>query len=152
MAEVEEKKPEEYQEKPVESMASTENEQVATAENKSSPVEQPVDVANQAAEPQMPSRGKMVAIAIVVLLLALGAVVAGIVSGRRARLARQEEREQLIMPTPTPTEEEDTLTVSYEQLSDSDEIADIESDLNATSFEGIDAELSDIDSELSAED
>lgn len=103
-------------------------------------------------EPDVPSGRKMALIAIVVMALALGVVIAGIISGRQTRLAKQKERELAVEPTPTPTEKEDMLTASYKEMSETDEIYDIEADLDATSFEEIDAELTDIDKELTAED
>jgi uncharacterized protein HemX len=151
MAEVEETKPEDNPESVAEEVQAN-PEQAGALKEEAAPVEQPADVIAPPSEPPVSSGRKMALIAIVVMVLALGAVVAGIVSGRRARLARQREREVAVEPTPTPAEEEDVLLASYEQISDSDEIADIESDLAGTSFERIDAELTDIDSELSAED
>ena len=140
----EEAKPEEKQEqKPAES-SGTESQ----PQGQESPPAAEKDQAPP--EPQETPRKRMALIAIVVLVLALGAVVAGIISGGRARQTRQTDREEVVVPTPTPVEE-DALTAQYEQTSDSDEIADIEADLQATSFEGIDAELSDIDRELSKE-
>lgn len=107
-----------------------------------------------AAEPPAGGRRKIAIFVIVFLLLALGAVIAGIISGQRTRRAQLEEqgREAAAAPTPTPAEEEDSLTAQYEDQSDSDEIADIESDLQATSFEGIDTELTSIDEEFSAQE
>ena len=140
-------KPEEKEEqKPAES-SGTESQPPAAEKDQATaaPSETPAPPETQEA----PGK-RMALIAIVVLVLALGAVVAGIISGQRARRTTQAEREEVVVPTPTPTEE-DALTAQYEQTSDSDEIADIEADLQATSFEGIDAELSDIDRELSAE-
>lgn len=59
------------------------------------------------------------------------------------------------VPTPTivsklPITEADTATAALEEQSDSDEIADIEKDLNSTSLKDIDKELTDIESELSS--
>lgn len=44
--------------------------------------------------------------------------------------------------------EEDTATNALNEQSDSDEVADIEADLDATDLEGLDAELEQIDQEL----
>lgn len=155
MAEIEGAMPEDKQvEKPEGNPESTKvknkplKEQAGSAVEESAKAEQPVDIGEQ----QAPSRRKMAVVAIVVMTLAIGAIAAGIISGRRARMTKRAESEQAVEPTPTPAEEKDALLVSYERDSDSDEIADIEADLNSTSFKGIDAELSDIDSELSAED
>jgi len=97
---------------------------------------------------------KIAMLVIVFLVLALGAVVAGIISGQRSRQARQREQasEVVAVPTPTPTEEADSLTTQYEQQADSDEIGSIESDLQSTSFNGVDAELTQIDQEFSAQE
>ena len=109
-------------------------------------------------EPQPASVGgggrKIAMLVIVFLVLALGAVVAGIISGQRSRQARQKEQtsEVVTVPTPTPTEEADSLTTQYEQQADSDEIGSIESDLQSTSFNGVDAELTQIDQEFSAQE
>ena len=109
-------------------------------------------------EPQSASVGgggrKIAMLVIVFLVLALGAVVAGIISGQRSRQARQtgQTSEIAAVPTPTPTEEADSLTTQYEQQADSDEIGSIESDLQSTSFNGVDAELTQIDQEFSAQE
>lgn len=105
-------------------------------------------VAEPSPEPPAVGGGKkIIFIALLVLVLGLGAVVAGFMSARRAR----QERETGPAPTQAPVEE-DTLASQYEQQSSSDEVEDINKDLMDTSFEGIDAELADIDKELSAED
>jgi uncharacterized protein HemX len=85
-----------------------------------------------------------------VLVVGIGAITIGFISGRKAREAKRSQREERVAPTPMA--EEDALTDQYEKQSSSDEIADIEADLNATSFEGIDEELTDIDKELSSEE
>jgi len=109
-------------------------------------------------EPQPASAGsggrKIAILVIVFLVLALGAVVAGIISGQRSRQARQEEQasEVAVVPTPTPREEADGLTTQYEQQADSDEIDSIDSDLQSTSFNGVDTELTQIDQEFSAQE
>ena len=54
------------------------------------------------------------------------------------------------IPTPTATEEIDEQTSDLEEQGASDEIEDIEADLEATDLSGIDQELEDIDSELSS--
>lgn len=95
---------------------------------------------------------KWLLVIVLLLTVGLGAVVVGFVSGRRAKQAKLEEREeQSVIPTPA-VEAEDELTAEYEQQSDSDEIADIEADIQNTSLEGLDKELVNINSELSAED
>ena len=96
-------------------------------------------------------RKKWPIILALVLVLGLGAVVAGFLTGKGAKQAKIEKREDRVVATPT-SEEKDSLTEQYEKLSSSDEVDDIETDLQATSFVGIDAELTDIDQELSAED
>ena len=52
--------------------------------------------------------------------------------------------------TPTPIEEGDEQTSALEEQDTSDEVGDIEADLEATDLSGIDQELEDIDSELSS--
>lgn len=87
----------------------------------------------------------------VVLILALGTVTVGFYFGRRVQQAKKVERPRPVAElTPVPSDE-DALTAQYEKLSSSDEIADIEADLRATAFEGIDAELMDIDKEFDSE-
>ncbi len=54
------------------------------------------------------------------------------------------------MPTPTPIEETDEQTSALENQGTSDEITDIEDDLEATNLSDLDQELEDIDSELSS--
>ena len=93
--------------------------------------------------------GKRVGLIVaLVLVLATAAVVAGFVSARRSRQSRVGEESSI---TPEVTAE-DTMTTQYEQVSDSDEIVSIESDLQSTSFDGIDKELAEIDKELSKEE
>lgn len=94
---------------------------------------------------------KWVVILVVVLIVGIGAVVGGYLVGRKAKLARQQAREERVIPSPIP-EERDSLTSIYENLSGSDEVSEIEKDLNATTFQGLDKELSDIDNEFAAED
>lgn len=53
-------------------------------------------------------------------------------------------------PLPSPTAEIDTTTSTLEKQGTSDEISDIEADLNTTDLTNIDKELTDIDSELSS--
>lgn len=53
-----------------------------------------------------------------------------------------------VTPTPTPAEEVDEATTRLEEQGTSDEIDEIEADLNATDLTEIDKELSDIDNEL----
>jgi len=53
-------------------------------------------------------------------------------------------------PTPSPSAEIDEDTTALEEQGTSDEISDIEADLNATDLSDIDKELTDIDSELSS--
>jgi len=47
------------------------------------------------------------------------------------------------------TAQEDVMLIKLKEQSESDEIADIEADLNATDLEGLDAELEQIDQDLS---
>lgn len=54
-----------------------------------------------------------------------------------------------VAPTPTPSEEVDEGTKKLEEQGTSDEITDIETDLNATDLTEIDKELTDIENELS---
>lgn len=54
-------------------------------------------------------------------------------------------------PTPTPVEEVDEATKQLEEQGTSDEITDIEVDLNATDLTELDKELTDIENELSIE-
>ncbi len=53
-------------------------------------------------------------------------------------------------PTPSPSAEIDEDTAVLEEQGTSDEISDIEADLNATDLFDIDKELTDIDRELSS--
>lgn len=94
---------------------------------------------------------KWVVVLMLVIIVGVGAVVGGYLVGRRAKLARQQQREERVLPTPIP-EERDSLTEVYENLSSSDEVSDIEKDLDATTFEGLDKELADIDNELASQD
>ncbi len=94
---------------------------------------------------------KIFVILALVILLGLVAVVGGVISGRFAqqRSQNQQAQEREVI---SPAEEDDVMTQKLEEQSDSDAIEDIETDLNATSFSGIDEELADIDQELSAEE
>ncbi len=98
-------------------------------------------------EPPKGGGGRFIFIAIIILVLAIGAVVLGFVSARRARLEKMSGEQ----PS-TAAETADSMTAQYEQMADSDEISSIESDLANTSFEGIDKELAEIDKELAAEE
>ena len=82
-----------------------------------------------------------------VLVLAIGAVVAGFLSSRRAGKSEVGQGSE----TP-PVTQEDTMTTEYGQQSASDEVSAIESDLSSTSFDGIDQEMTEIDKELSKEE
>ena len=139
----------------------TVQEQPATPENVQSgqpdqaqpPEEATVPEQQVQAETSEPKgRGKKWAIILsVVLVVGIGAVVVGFISGRKARDAQKQQREERVVHTPV-VEEKDALTEQYNEISTSDEITDIEADLNATSFEGLDKELTDIDKELIAEE
>jgi len=53
-------------------------------------------------------------------------------------------------PTPTPAAEIDEETAALEEQGTSDEISEIEADINATELSDIDKELTDIEDELSS--
>lgn len=137
------------------SAPAAETQEVQAASTQTQPTSEPtppVEAAPVIEEQKTGGVGKRLVVAlVVVLVLAVGAVVAGFISGRRARLEKQE-MSQKVIPTQAPEEKDDPLTLRYQSMSDSDEIADIEADLAATIFEGIDAELKDIDQEFAAED
>lgn len=94
---------------------------------------------------------KVMLLIVLVVVFGLLAVVGGVITGRLAQQRQKEKQQQerVVAATPTP-EESDVLTEKYESQSDSDEIGDIEADLENTLFSGIDAELADIDEELSS--
>lgn len=92
--------------------------------------------------------GKRVALIVgIVLVLAIGAVVAGFISSRRAREAGVGQGPEAPLVT-----QEDTMTTQYSEQSASDEVSAIESDLQNTSFDGIDREMTEIDKELSKQE
>lgn len=53
-------------------------------------------------------------------------------------------------PTPTPAAEVDEGTAALEEQGTSDEVSEIEADLNATDLSDIDKELTDIENELTS--
>ena len=63
-------------------------------------------------------------------------------------LNKRQATPTTVAPTPTPAEEVDEATRQLEQQGTSDEIDEIEADLNATDLTEIDKELTDIDNEL----
>ncbi len=86
-----------------------------------------------------------------VFVLGLTAVVLGFMSGKRAKQAKTEKQDEIVVAPLPVAEEKDVLTEEYKKQSTSDEVVDIEADLNNTSFNGLEAELTDIDKELSSE-
>ena len=58
--------------------------------------------------------------------------------------------EEMITEETAPPTEEDTQTAALQQQSDSDEINDIEADLQATDLSNLDKELADIEAEIAS--
>lgn len=86
-----------------------------------------------------------------VILAAVGLVFVIITVGCFLVVKQKSKPIETGMPTPTPTpaSTSDTFTAVLEDQSTSDEIVDIEADLNSTDLAEIDRELTDIESELS---
>ena len=105
-----------------------------------------------AAEGARPSFFKKYGLVLIILdvILVLGLVVMG------ASYIRMSQERALPSPTPmptslpTPSEETDAQTSALEEQGTSDEVEDIEADLEATELSDIDKELEDIESELTS--
>lgn len=86
------------------------------------------------------------------VILVLGLVVMGVSYWRisQTRSLPSPTPTPTSLPTPTPSEETDAQTSTLEEQGTSDEIEDIEADLEATDLSEIDKELEDIESELTS--
>ena len=104
-----------------------------------------MDTINTIQAPRKPV-GPTVAIIVILLLLALGALY--IVGGRVAERADKEATE------PTPADiaaEQDPALTSLQNVSTSDEVDAIEADLNATNVNTLDAETEAINAEFNGQ-
>ena len=81
--------------------------------------------------------GPIIGVAIIVIVLILGGLYFW-----STQLSKEEMTAEEI------TAQEDPALIELQKQSDSDEIADIEADLDATDLEGLDAELEQIEQEL----
>lgn len=80
----------------------------------------------------------------IVLIVVVGAIVFGVYYWPKIQPAEAPANmEEFNQP--------DAATQALEQATTSDEVADIEQDLNATDFSNLDGELSDIETELNAQ-
>ena len=100
---------------------------------------QPMDQMSVAGDGKK-SMGPMMGIIIIVIVIVLG--------GAYYFFTQNQNGSDEITTEEITAQEDDTLTALQEQGT-SDEIADIEADLNFTDLEGLDAELEDIEKELS---
>ena len=87
---------------------------------------------------------------IIDIILVLGLVVMGVAYWKMSQEKALPSPTPTPVSLPTPSEETDAQTSALEEQGTSDEIEDIEADLNATDLSEIDKELDDIESELAA--
>ena len=79
----------------------------------------------------------------------VAAIICLLLVGVLWKLVKGQAKTTPVTPTPTPIEEVDQSTQELESQGTSDEIGDIEADLEATDLTELDKELSDIENELS---
>ena len=88
------------------------------------------------------------------VIIALALLVAVIIlwANNKKSLSRQESQigqpVQQVVTQPTPTIVSDVTTANLEAQSDSDEVRDIENDINATDLTNLDKEIADIEQEI----
>jgi hypothetical protein len=82
-------------------------------------------------------------------LFVIAAIICLLLVGVLWKLTQSQVKTPPVTPTPTPTEAVDQSTQALESQGTSDDLGDIEADLNATDFTDLDKELSDIENELS---
>jgi len=84
----------------------------------------------------------------VILAIILVGVVAGLWFYNQKTLQESSSQIAPVTEEIIPTTEEDTQTAALEQQSDSDEVNDIEADIQATDLSNLDKEMADIEIEI----
>jgi len=86
----------------------------------------------------------------VILAVVLVGVVGGLWFNNQKVLQESSSQNAPVAEEITPTTEEDTQIAVIEQQSDSDEVNDIESDIQATDLSNLDKEMANIEAEIAS--
>jgi len=86
----------------------------------------------------------------VILAVVLVGVIGGLWFNNQKVLQESSNQNAPVAEEITPTTEEDTQIAVIEQQSDSDEVNDIESDIQATDLSNLDKEMANIEAEIAS--
>ena len=86
----------------------------------------------------------------VILAVVLVGVIGGLWFNNQKVLQESSNQNAPVAEEITPTTEEDTQIAALEQQSDSDEVNDIESDIQATDLSNLDKEMANIEAEIAS--